>query len=86
MDISKIWYLLDTDKTQFGKLVIKSNISQQLKLTSSDYVILTSRHYNGQNSQVLGYNPNDSLGIRTISLPGLNYDNKISKVIVACEE
>ena len=86
LDISKIWYLLDIDKSQFGKLTLKSDILQQLNLTKPNYIILTSRHYNWQNSQVLGYNPNDSLWIRTISLPGLNYDDKISKVIVACEE
>ena len=84
LDISKIWYLLDANKDNF-KLQLKPDIKTKLSL-NNDYIILTSRHYNWQNSQVLSYYPEDSLWIRTISLPWLNYDDKISKIIIACEK
>ena len=85
LDISKLWYLLTLDKDRIWKLNLKSTIAEKLNL-NNDYVILTSRHYNWQDSQVLGYSPKDKYWVRTISLWALNYDKEVSKLVVACND
>lgn len=84
LDVSKLWYLLDTDKQSIGKLDLKKKIAQDLGL-SNKFVILTSRHYNWQNSVVIWYDSNDKLWIRTINLKGLNYDDNVNTVVFACD-
>ena len=83
LDVSKLWYLLDTTDTVW-KLSLKDKIANDLGLTDK-FVILTSRHYNWQNSVVLGYDSNDKLWVRTINLKSLNYDDNINTVVFACD-
>jgi len=85
LDVSKLWYLLSEDKNIIWKLDLKSDIADSIWL-NKNFVILTSRHYNGQNSVVIWYDSNDKLWVRTINLKWLNYDDNVNTVVFACDD
>ncbi len=86
LDISKFRYILDIDNNTFWKLKLKDYISNNLWLKNNNYIILSSRHYNWQNSQILSYDPNDRLWIMTTNFKSINNNDKIEKVLVTCEK
>jgi len=67
------------------KVRLKWNIADSIWL-NKNFVILTSRHYNGQNSVVIWYDSNDKLWVRTINLKWLNYDDNVKTVVFACDD